>query len=128
MPARRTRGRPTKYRPEFARQARGAAELGAIDEEIAGVFGVCVTTINTWKRKHPEFRRELAAGKLIADASVAEALYQLGVGYSHDAVKILEHEGKPIVVHYVKRYPPDTKACIFWLVHRCPERWRNHFL
>lgn len=30
-----TKGRPTRYRPEYADQARQAYELGAINEDIA---------------------------------------------------------------------------------------------
>lgn len=46
-------------------------------------------------------------------------------GYSYDAVKIFQHNGKPVKVPYVEHVPPDTTACIFWLKNRKPEAWRD---
>jgi len=42
----------------------------------------------------------------MADAEVAEKLYQRACGYSHPTVKIMQYEGQPIEVEYIQHYPP----------------------
>lgn len=120
-------GRPSLYKAEYVRIARGVAMLGATDRELADVLGVGLSTIEDWKRDKPEFCNALKKGKAQADAVVASRLYARATGYSHKAVKIgidaktgAEHQ-----VEYTERYPPDTTACIFWLKNRRPAEWRD---
>jgi hypothetical protein len=49
------------------------------------------------------------------------------IGYSHPDVKIIFREGdkEPVYAPFVKHYPPETAAAIFWLKNRQPERWRE---
>lgn len=117
--------RPTKYRAEFAEQARKLCRLGATDRELADFFEVQESSINNWKRDHPEFLEALKAGKGMADAEVAEKLFKRATGYSHEAVKIFNDQGAPMEVPYTEHYPPDTTACIFWLKNRRPDLWRD---
>jgi hypothetical protein len=58
---------------------------------------------------------------------VERSLYQRGVGYSYDAVKIFMPAGakKPVYASYVEHVPPDLTAQIFWLKNRDPARWRD---
>jgi hypothetical protein len=46
-------------------------------------------------------------------------------GYSYDAVKIFQVEGRPLIVPYVEHVPPDPTAMIFWLKNRRKDRWRD---
>jgi hypothetical protein len=64
-------------------------------------------------------------GKIIADAEVAEKLYQRACGYSHDAVKIFMPAGAsgPVYAPYTERFPPDTAAASRWLGNRQRQRW-----
>ena len=87
------RGRPSLYRREFAEQAYKLCLLGATDEEIADFFGVVKQTVYDWRAAHPEFLDSITRGKIIADANVAERLYQRALGYSHEAVKIFMPAG-----------------------------------
>jgi hypothetical protein len=116
-------GRPTSYRPEYAEQAYRVCLLGATDKQLADFFKVAESTINLWKLRQPEFLAMLNKGKLIADAQVAEALYKMAIGYSHPETHIAYHHGKVIKIEIIKRYPPNTKACIFWLKNRQPKLW-----
>jgi hypothetical protein len=118
-------GRPTLYRERYAEEGRKLCELGATDAQMGDFWGVHENTINNWKRAHPEFTQEVRLGKMWADALVAEALYRRGIGYSHPAVKILQHEGKPVVAEYTKHYPPDTQAAMFCLKNRQPGLWKD---
>lgn len=118
-------GRPTKFKPEFVEQARKLATLGATDREAAEFFDVNEATLHRWKHEHPEFCESLKVGKEQADARVEQSLYRRALGYSHDAVKILQYEGAPVVVPFVEHYAPDTTAAIFWLKNRKPAEWRD---
>ena len=118
-------GRPTSYKSEFAEQAYKLCLLGAKDEDIAAFFRVKKATLNKWKKEHPEFIDSLKRGRDEADTAIAQSLYHRAKGYSHPAVKIIQHEGKVIEVPYTEYYPPDTTACIFWLKNRHPKWWRD---
>lgn len=118
-------GRPSKYRAEFVEWGRKLALLGATDADLARAFEVDEGTLNRWKAAHPAFRESLKGGKDQADAEVAEKLFHRAKGYSHEAVKIMQHEGRVIEAPYTEHYPPDTTAAIFWLKNRRPDLWRD---
>lgn len=117
--------RPTKYRAEFAEQARKLCRLGATDVELADFFEVALSTLNKWKLSHKEFSESIKSGKTLGDAEVADKLFKRATGYSHEAVKIFNDEGRPLIVPYTEHYPPDTTAAIFWLKNRRPDLWRD---
>lgn len=117
--------RPEKWKDDFARIAKHAAELGATDREIAEMLGVSERTLNNWKHAHPELVDALKVGKETADDRVEQSLYRRALGYSHDAVKIMTVDGSVVHERYVEHYPPDTTAAIFWLKNRRKEQWRD---
>lgn len=118
-------GRPTKYRAAFAEQARKLCLLGATDKELAAFFEVSVQTLNTWKKEHPAFLESMTRGKMMADAEVADRLYQRALGYSHKAVKMFQAGGEILTEEYDEHYPPDTQAASLWLRNRQPRKWRD---
>ena len=121
-----TGGRPSAYKAEFAQIAYRHCLLGATDKDMAAAFEVSEKTLNTWKQKFPKFLQSLKKGKADADATIAESLFHRAKGYSHKAVKIMQHEGVAVDHEYTEHYPPDTAACIFWLKNRRPEQFRNN--
>lgn len=125
MPSKR--GRPSQFHERYIDEARKLGMLGATDAECAAFWGVSETTVNNWKHQHPEFLESLNAGKMAADANVADRLYQRAMGYSHKAVKIFMPANAPAPVYadYVEHYPPDTAAGIFWLKNRRKADWRD---
>lgn len=98
----KSQGRPTDYRAKFDEQARKLCLLGATDPEIADFFEVSLATIKNWKNAHPSFVAALKAGKMFADAEVAEKLY-------------------------TKAINGDVTAQIFWLKNRRRQGWRDKF-
>lgn len=118
-------GRPSKYKPEFAAQATKLCELGATDREVADFFEVSERTLYRWQQEHPEFCQALKDGKDVADERVERSLYRRATGYSFDAEKIMQHQGRVLRVPYVEHVPPDTTAMIFWLKNRRAEKWRD---
>src|SRR5690554_800922 len=117
--------RPTKYRAEHAEQARKLCLLGATDADLADFFEVTISTINKWKKDHKGLSESLKAGKRLADADVAERLYQRAMGYSHPEEKVFNNQGEMVTHVTTKHYPPDPTSMIYWLKNRDPERWRE---
>ena len=122
--------RPTKYKAEYAEQARKLCLLGATDAELADFFEVCERTINDWKKRHKQFLQSLKAGKRIADADVADKLHQRATGYRFTEqhafkVKKDQYVEEVEIVDVEREVPPDPTSMIFWLKNRSPERWRD---
>jgi hypothetical protein len=118
-------GRPTDYREEYSDQVYKLCLLGATDKELAEFFDCAESTLNLWKQAHPEFLESIRRGKKLADANVAEKLYQRALGYSHPSVKIMQYEGSIVSEEYTEHYPPDTQAASLWLRNRQPDKWRD---
>ena len=119
-------GRKSSFKQEYIQLAENYALLGATDAEMADFFGVSEQTLNTWKKKYPEFLESLKKGKAVADANVASRLYSRAIGYDAKATKFATNEGKITdKVEYIEHYPPDTTADIFWLKNRQPGKWRD---
>lgn len=125
-----TTGRPSKYKPEYAEQARKICEhFAATDKNLADFFEVTVQTINSWKVQFPEFLESLKNGKEPADDRVERSLFQRAVGYSQEEDDIRTVStgngcSEIVITPTIKHYPPDTTACIFWLKNRRPDQWR----
>jgi hypothetical protein len=119
-------GRPSSYKPEYAKMAFHLCKLGATDADLADAFGVSVVTIDNWKIKYPEFLGSLKTGKEETDNRVEKSLAQRAIGYSHPAVKaFMTRDGKIVEHKYVEHYPPDPASMCFWLKNRRPDRWRD---
>jgi hypothetical protein len=117
-------GRPSKYQPEYCKQAQKLCALGATDKELADFFEVSVSTLNLWKVEHPEFSESLKLGKEPADNRVRMALFHRALGYSHPEDDIRVVDGQIVITPTIKHYPPDTTACIFWAKNRMPDEFR----
>lgn len=140
MDKKKQQGAPTKYKPEFDKQAYKLCLLGAIDKELADFFEVDVRTIDNWKKDFPSFFQSIKQGKLIADANVAESLYKLASGHtvkevtyekidcdinpeSDDADEEIGAIWRKKVV--VKEVSPNATAGIFWSKNRQPKKWKD---
>jgi hypothetical protein len=120
-----SRGRTMPYEPAFADLARKFCLLGATDAELALLFEVDGRTIERWIAEIPEFSRAVTEGRSIADAEVGNKLFRRAIGYSHEAVKVFNNRGTPLVIDYTEHYPPDPTSMIFWLKNRRPDLWRD---
>lgn len=118
-------GRPSSYKAEYADQARKLCLLGAIDKELADFFEVSEATINRWKKEQVKFCESLKKGKLLADANIADKLYNRAFGYIAPETDIRVIEGSIVKTKIEKHYPPDTTAAIFWLKNRQRDKWRD---
>jgi len=116
-------GRPTLYRPDYCELAQNYCLLGATNDDLGGFFGVTSRTVDNWIAVHPEFATAVREARAIADARVARCLYQRAVGHEHTVERTVWHLGKERTVSDTHYYPPDVRACIFWLRNRQPRLW-----
>jgi hypothetical protein len=118
-------GRPTLYKKEYNDTVYKLCLLGATDTEIADFIGIEESTLNLWKNKHQDFMESIKRGKLIADANVADKLYQRATGYEHEDLYITQFQGEIIKEPIIKHYPPDTGAAALWLKNRRMNDWKD---
>lgn len=122
----RGKGRPTKYKPEFNERAYELCRWGGVGDVIlAKAFKTSKVSINAWKHQYPDFLNSLKKGKIEYDTdNVESALLQRALGYHHQEVQFFSHNG--IVTDQretTKQYPPETGACIKWLMNRRGKDW-----
>src|SRR6478752_4057215 len=103
-------GRPSKYKPDYAKQAAKLCLLGATDAQLADFFEVAVSTVNLWKVQYPEFSESIKLPKAESDTRVEQSLYMRAMGYEHDEVDIRVVGGGLVQTPIRKFYPPDTTA------------------
>ncbi len=134
-------GAPTKYDEDYPRMAQVACEEGGFtDQKLAKLFNVAKSTINVWKKDHPEFKAALKAGKDLFDTEVIEkAFFKRCSGFSYNETtrepqitKVFKADGteeevyKMVVTKRVRKtITPDAKGCMDWLTNRAPERWKK---
>jgi hypothetical protein len=122
-------GRPTDYNPELhPALAEAWATAGRTDKQIAEKLGISESTLNLWKKKHPEFSESQKRGRSEPDDQVERSLFERAIGYiNRNAVKIFMPAGAddPVYAPYAEHVAPDVTAQIFWLKNRRPDRWRD---
>lgn len=119
-------GRDSKYQTEFNEQARKLCLLGATDADLAAFFGVCERTIQNWKAQFPAFLHSINAGKIIADAEVADSLYRRATGENIIIEKAIKgDDGKYEVMSLKQFVPGDVQAQRLWLLNRAKLHWRD---
>jgi len=121
----RERGRPTKYRDEYAEQARKLCEMGATDYEIARFFDVDTVTVHRWRIQHNDFCNAVRAGKDNADERVVRSLFNRAVGYTFESEKVFQNSGQIVRAEIIEHVPPDPSAALNWLKNRRPKEWRD---
>lgn len=138
-------GQPTKYSDKFPRMAYVACvEGGFSDLKLSKLFGCSKSTINNWKKEHPEFLDSIVAGKDEFDCLKAEdsLLKRVnGARYTETTKELIKNPDFDIslpedkktnpkmilaVTKKVSKYiPPDTQALRFFLPNRARnQRWK----
>lgn len=129
--------RPSKWNDDYNEQAYKLTLLGATDVQLADFFGISESTLNEWKHSKEGFSESLKKGKTVADAQVADSLYNRALGftikeqnafkvkniYYEDGSKVEKEEIE--IIEIEKELPPDTTSMIFWLKNRQSRDWRD---
>lgn len=119
-------GRDTKYKTEYAEQARKLCLLGFIDKELADFFGVDERTLNRWKTKHPAFCQSMNAGKVVADADVADSLHRRAIGEVIVVERAIKKaDGNHEIIRLSQFVPGEVQAQRLWLLNRRKGNWRD---
>ena len=121
--ARKTR--VTRYRQDFARQAKTLCRLGASEEDLCEAFAIEAPTLKTWRTAYPAFDAACRAGEKDLDAQVTSALLNRATGYSYQAQELVKTKDGMETITVTKHMPPDLASCIFWLKNRQPGAWRD---
>lgn len=135
---------PARWRPDYERQIFWLALAGMTEAMIANIMGVKPVTFNLWKKTHPKFLEALEAGRHEAVGIAAHSLFEVGVGFECEAVKMFpsrvkEYETDPVTGRrviareyteiiskkYIKRYPPNVTALKAFLAAKMPEVWSD---
>lgn len=118
-------GRPTKYKPEYARVAEALCRRGATDFDLAEEFEVDTSTIWRWSCKHEDFYKALHISKGMYDDRVERSLAQRAAGYAVHTEKVFCFQGEIIRAKIVEHVPADIGAVKLWLTNRRPDTWRD---
>jgi len=132
-------GRKSKYyshvepRLEFIQ---GSLRSGNTERSIAKSIGIGFTSWKCYKTQFPAFSALLKKAAFDSTALVVNALYKRATGYEYDEVQITfsgpqqgqqgqQASQQRLIRKTTKQVPPDTVACIFWLINHDPDHWRN---
>ncbi len=118
-------GRPTKLDDFMLELAEKAGKAGLIDEQVATMLGIAVSTYYAWLKDHPEFSEALKRGMTDPAARVRMSLYQRAIGYNVPEEKVFLHEGKPVRVATFRHVVASDTALIFWLCNKLPEEFKH---
>lgn len=99
------------------------AEAGMTDFQIAKRWGIDTSTLYRWRVADPRLDEALKTGAEHSNMRVEASLYHKAMGYSFDAVKIMNIDGQVVKVPYVEHIPPDNTAMVFWLKNKAG--WRD---
>lgn len=120
------KGRPSTFTASIQELLRFMYEHGYTDKQVALQVGVNESTVNNWKKKHPDFFKSLKEWKSTADNQVEASLFQRAIGYDTEETKVFCTKDGSIKTHTMKKhYAPDVTAQIFWLKNRQPDKWRD---
>ena len=123
--ARQKVGRKTKYLNSYNEIGYKLTLLGFDDAKLADSFNISQSTLNLWKKRHPEFSEAIKRGKEIADGEVVQALYKSATGHKVSVKRIIEVDGKKVFGDVEEYYAPHPTSGIFWLKNRQRDKWRD---
>ncbi len=98
---------------------------GVSNEQVADFLGISRVTLNSWRERFPEFLYAMKQGRLPAVVKLVSKIFDRATGYSHESVKIMQHEGKSYEHKFIEHYPPDTAAGVFLLKNWEPGLYRD---
>ena len=120
------RGRPAyKYNPQYAVVAEAMLRKGGTTAELAEVFDISIRTVYKWRCTYPDFDAAFSSIGHEFDSRIERTLAERCLGYTYDAVKIFNFQGKPLIVPYQEHVPPDIGAIKLWLSSKQPEKWKT---
>lgn len=119
------RGRPTRYDPAFARQARLLCRLGTDNAALAQCFSVSIATLYRWLDRYPEFGLAVAMGRGDHAGLVEPSMFRRAIGYAYQAEHVFDRNSDtPLYADCRHHVLADSRVALRWLRNRRPEEWR----
>lgn len=106
-------------------QAKMLAEQDWTDAEIARFFQVSERTLYRWKADYPDFARAMVRGEAQMARIVERKVFDRAVGMEVPAIKVMQHNGKPVVHEYTDYLPPNVPAQELFLMGNMPHKYRK---
>lgn len=116
-------GRPTRYKRDYAHQARMMAGREWTNEAIAECLQIDISTLYRWQERYPEFRDAIAWARGNMTDLVERSLASRALGYTCRDTHITNFQGTIIKTKTTKHYPPDVGAAKFWLANQARAKW-----
>lgn len=121
LPQNKAIGRPTSYQESYVHWAYQLCFLGATDQQLAQAFDVSEQTINTWKKKYPDFLESINRAKMCADAEVAYSFYKSAIG--EQLIVETQETEQGTILKTTRTTLPNFNAQRYWLRNRQPKLW-----
>jgi predicted DNA-binding transcriptional regulator AlpA len=122
-------GRPTDYKPEYARMAQLCIEdSGFSMYKLAKLFGVTRSTIYRWIEFEKEFSDGVKIGRKVWEGQkIHKSLVKRAVGFRYtETTSETDDSGVLKITKKVsKYYPPDVAAIKHWQSNMDPENWKD---
>ena len=123
-------GRPSKLDDKMKGRLKKLYLKGFTDAEVCHAVDITDNSLQSWKKKHPEFFGDLKDWKLEADKSIERSLRERAEGFLCPETKAQWVQdaiggGRWEYAEMIKHYPPDPTSMIFWLKNRQPDKWRD---
>lgn len=103
---------------------------GLDESQIAKNLGISKSTLNLYKKQHPNFLNAIKRGKEPFIAEVENALAKRALGFEYDENKTyIKHEGGKTTRYTeqtTKYYPPDVAACNIILKNKDKANWSDN--
>lgn len=118
-------GRKSKYTSDMDNEARLYAASSNSDDDIAKNLGISSTTLRNYRESHPSLHVAIQEGRdKFNSVRVEESMIKRAIGYEVEE-ETVEKGGKygKKITKSKRHIPPDTKAGIFILTNRVPERY-----
>lgn len=85
-------------------------------------------TLWSWRKEDPRIDKLIIDAQEVAIQVVEDALYRRACGYRYEEEtkerEVSANEKKTVKV-VIKEVPPDSTACMFYLMNRAPDRWAD---
>ena len=103
---------------------------GLTERQICKNLGICETTLNEYKKIHPELVAALKRGKEVVITELENALYKRARGYEYEETKtyIKIEDGREVkyTEKTKKHIPPDVAACSILLKNKDKGNWSDN--
>lgn len=126
-------GRPSKYETEVKphlKEIENAVRSGATDQEIANAFGISVSSIYEYKKKHKEFSAAFVRGRARVVFEIKAALLKKALGFEYEEEKRVGRKDKGgeniILVEKYRRYSAPSETAAAMLLRNYDENWRDN--